>query len=229
MSYSQNNWKKGDVITSSKLNNIEQGIANIADTVDGNTTQLTNIANDISEIKTSVAENTKDDTVTTRLDALEEDVVKASVTGDGVKAQSTYNLVTNKVVKGKVTSIVWNEESGGGVQVKNTDANIISFIGVNNGQNDNDIWGQFYAKYITTSGSQTKNLGTRVNFTNHGVYYTKNKTSGAYTDDDELVTLATVKALEERIAALEAKLNTDKTGDPDIVINDGDDPVDDEF
>ena len=91
-------------------------------------------------------------------------------------------------------------------------SNIISFIGVNNGQNDNDIWAQFYAKFITNNqaAGQTANLGTRVNFTNHGVYYTKDKTSGAYTADDELITVGGVNALLDalltRIATLEEKV-----------------------
>src|SRR5574344_387768 len=136
--YTKNEWRKGNTITSAKLNNIETGV-----------------------------ENANND----------------------------------------VTSSMWNESSGGGCQVKNTNANIISFIGVNNGQNDRDIWAQFYAKSINDADGQTKNLGTRVNFTNHGVYYTKDKTSGAYIADDELVTKSTTNALEARIAALEAKLN----------------------
>ena len=207
MSYSQNNWKKGDVITSSKLNNIEQGIVGIATAVDGNTTQLTAIASDISDIKESIETNgTGDTALAGRVDTLEEDALKKSVTSDKFNAQSQYNVVTHSYTKDGVTAKVWNEASGGGAQVTNTKANIISFIGVNNGEGDNDIWGQFYAKYINNADGQTKNLGTRVNFTNHGVYYTKNKTSGAYTDDDELVTVGTINALVARIAELEAKV-----------------------
>ena len=171
--YTKNEWRKGNTITSAKLNNIETGVENANNDV----TTLTN------------------------------DTVRKSVTTDGTQAQSQYNLVTNKITTGDVTSTMWNESSGGGCQVKNTNANIISFIGVNNGQNDRDIWAQFYAKFINDADGQTKNLGTRVNFTNHGVYYTKDKTSGDYTADDELVTKSTTNVLEARIAALEAKLN----------------------
>lgn len=202
--YTPNTWSKGDKITSAKLNNIETGISNTLAVANSNSDKLNNIQASIEELAaqgdtTALAE---------KVTALETNAVSKAITNDGVKAQTNYNLVTNKVVTGNVTSTVWNESSGGGVQVKNTDANIISFIGVNNGQNDNNIWAQFYAKYINNNSSkgQVKNSGTRVNFTQDGVFYTKGKTSGAYTESDELVTKATTDQLLQRIAALEARI-----------------------
>lgn len=202
--YTPNTWSKGDKITSAKLNNIETGISNTLAVANSNSDKLDNIQASIEELAaqgdtTALAE---------KVTALETNAVSKAITNDGVKAQTNYNLVTNKVVTGNVTSTVWNESSGGGVQVKNTDANIISFIGVNNGQNDNNIWAQFYAKYINNNSSkgQVKNSGTRVNFTQDGVFYTKGKTSGAYTESDELVTKATTDQLLQRIAALEARI-----------------------
>lgn len=181
--YTKNTWQKGNTITSAKLNNIETGVENA-------TNDVTTVADDVT--------------------TLASDTVRKSVTTNGTQAQTQYNLVTNKITSNNVTSTVWNESSGGGVQVKNTNANIISFIGVNDGHGNNDIWAQFYAKYINNDAEkgQVQNSGTRVNFTNHGVYYTKDKTSGAYTAEDELVTKATINALEARIAALEAKMNS---------------------
>lgn len=186
--YSKNQWSAGDVITSAKLNNLENGIDVAAD-------EIAAVANDVSTLSETVT-------------ALSNNVVQKSVAATGTQAQSQYNLVTNKITSGNVTSTVWNEESGGGFQVKNTEANVISFIGVNNGAGDNNIWAQFYGKYITNDPAkgQVANSGTRINFTNDGVYYTRGKTSGAFTADDELVTKATVNALEARVAALEAKL-----------------------
>lgn len=202
--YTPNTWSKGDKITSAKLNNIETGISDTLAVANSNSDKLDNIQASIEELAaqgdtTALAE---------KVTALETNAVSKAITNDGVKAQTNYNLVTNKVVTGNVTSTVWNESSGGGVQVKNTDANIISFIGVNNGQNDNNIWAQFYAKYINNNSSkgQVKNSGTRVNFTQDGVFYTKGKTSGAYTESDELVTKATTDQLLQRIAALEARI-----------------------
>ena len=202
--YTPNTWSKGDKITSAKLNNIETGISDTLAVANSNSDKLDNIQSSIEEL----AAQGDTTALTERVTALETNAVSKTITNDGVKAQTNYNLVTNKVVTGNVTSIVWNESSGGGVQVKNTDANIISFIGVNNGQNDNNIWAQFYAKYINNNSSkgQVKNSGTRVNFTQDGVFYTKGKTSGAYTESDELVTKATTDQLLQRIAALEARI-----------------------
>lgn len=202
--YTPNTWSKGDKITSAKLNNIETGITNTLAVANSNSDKLDNIQASIEEL------SAQGDTtaLTERVTTLETNAVSKAITNDGVKAQTNYNLVTNKVVTGNVTSTVWNESSGGGVQVKNTDANIISFIGVNNGQDDNNIWAQFYAKYINNNSSkgQVKNSGTRVNFTQDGVFYTKGKTSGAYTESDELVTKATTDQLLQRITELEARI-----------------------
>lgn len=211
--YNSTEWKKGDKITSSKLNNIESGIANTLEVANSNSTKLDNIQSDITAL-TEAVDNLPGEhsALNDRVAAVEENFVSKAETTTGTNAQSKYNLVTNKVTTGNVVSTVWNEASGGGVQVKNPDANIVSFIGVNNGQNDNDIWAQFYAKFIANNqaAGQTANLGTRVNFTNHGVYYTKDKTSGAYTADDELITVGGVNALLDalltRIATLEEKV-----------------------
>ena len=207
--YNSTEWKKGDKITSSKLNNIESGIANTLEVANSNSTKLDNIQSDITAL-TEAVDNLPGEhsALNDRVAAVEENFVSKAETATGTNAQSKYNLVTNKVTTGNVVSTVWNEASGGGVQVKNPDANIISFIGVNNGQNDNDIWAQFYAKYINANSSkgQVKNSGTRVNFTQDGVFYTRGKTSGAYTESDELVTKATTDQLLQRITELEARI-----------------------
>ena len=202
--YTPNTWSKGDKITSAKLNNIETGISDTLAVANSNSDKLDNIQASIEEL----AAQGDTTALTERVTTLETNAVSKTITNDGVKAQTNYNLVTNKVVTGNVTSTVWNESSGGGVQVKNTDANIISFIGVNNGQDDNNIWAQFYAKYINANSSkgQVKNSGTRVNFTQDGVFYTRGKTSGAYTESDELVTKATTDQLLQRITELEARI-----------------------
>lgn len=202
--YTPNTWSKGDKITSAKLNNIENGISDTLAVANSNSDKLDNIQASIEEL----AAQGDTTALTERVTTLETNAVSKTITNDGVKAQTNYNLVTNKVVTGNVTSTVWNESSGGGVQVKNTDANIISFIGVNNGQDDNNIWAQFYAKYINNNSSkgQVKNSGTRVNFTQDGVFYTRGKTSGAYAESDELVTKATTDQLLQRITELEARI-----------------------
>lgn len=61
MSYTKNNWSRGDVISSAKLNNIESGIETIATNTDSIVEQLTtaveqiaNVASDITNIKSSI-------------------------------------------------------------------------------------------------------------------------------------------------------------------------------
>lgn len=77
---------------------------------------------------------------------------------------------------------IWNESDGGGVQFTHNDGTR-SFTGVNDGGKDG-ITGQLYS--VDTKNG---NLGTRLNMTNNGFFYTNGKTSAtAYTADDELAT-----------------------------------------
>jgi len=118
-----------------------------------------------------------------RVTTLEDDHVSKAQLKNGFKAQSDYNVVTYKYTKADGSySQVWNEESGGGTQVYDKTSDIISYIGTNVGRGSDDIWGQFYAKVKST------NVGTRMNFTNHGVYMTIDKANSDYTEDDLLVT-----------------------------------------
>lgn len=119
----------------------------------------------------------------TKVGNIEQDYVSKTDTKNAFKAQSLYNLVTYKYTDTDGSySQVWNETSGGGLMYYDKTSDIKSFIGVNNGRESDDIWAQFYAKVVAT------NIGTRMNFTNHGVYMTIDKANGSYTEDDLLVT-----------------------------------------
>ena len=140
------------------------------------------------------------------VDAVTKTQLSGLVAVNGVNATSAqHKIVTQKNGK-NITSMVWNEASGGGLQMKNEDAGFVSFIGVNNGaaQGENDIWGQFYGKRLDN------NTGTRVNFTTNGVFMTIGKSNGSYTDGDLLMTKSAVNDLlatyVERIAELESKV-----------------------
>lgn len=70
MAYTKNNWAKGDVITSAKLNNIETGIATIATNTDTINAAVNTIATKIDNISTKIeaieaATTTNRDAVTT--------------------------------------------------------------------------------------------------------------------------------------------------------------------
>ena len=159
-----------------------------------------------------------------RLTILEANFVSKAVTTDQFRAQSAYNLVTYKFVTDKAESMVWNESDGGGVMFTNKDLKIKSFLGVNNGGKSGGIWAQFYAKNTET------NVGTRVNFTDVGVFYTKNMDNSSFTADDEVITkkdlnaaigeiqppvdndAAEIDALKAQIAVLTNVINAKKVG-----------------
>ena len=75
---------------------------------------------------------------------------------------------------------VWNESDGGGVRFENNDGTK-SFIGCND-EGAGGIAAQIYAKNGTT------NVGTRINVTTTGIYYTNGKTNGSFTAGDEIAT-----------------------------------------
>lgn len=87
---------------------------------------------------------------------------------------------------------MFNETDGGGAKFEHTDGTW-SFVGVNDG-GANGLAGQIYAVDKDTK------LGTRINVTKTGIYYTKGKTSYSQMDaDDEIATLANIKSLGDAL------------------------------
>ena len=101
---------------------------------------------------------------------------------------------------------LWNESDGGGSQYKNASADIISYVGTNDGSAD-DICVQIYSKFQNGTGG-TKNSGTRLNVNPNKIYYTKgtNTSANGGSEDNELAVVGDVKALLARIEELEAKV-----------------------
>ena len=85
-------------------------------------------------------------------------------------------------------SQMFNESDGGGSIVFDKTANIISFIGAN--LEEGQAAGNSAVNIQIYSKDKTTNEGTRLNVSAQGIYYTKNRTNGAYTSSDELVTKA---------------------------------------
>ena len=143
------------------------------------------VTNKISEIEIpDVSEFVKSSDVETAISAAGH--VKASelnglVSVNGVNAPSAQHKVITQSNNKNLTALLFNESDGGGSQFKNEAVGKISFIGVNNGADDNEIWVQGYAKNIST------NIGTRLTLTTEGMYYTKNQANGSYTADDEII------------------------------------------
>ena len=105
---------------------------------------------------------------------------------------------TNTNSRGSIAKI-WNESDGGGTQFTDNSSNIVSFVGVNEGSRDGNIYVQIYSKNKST------NSGVRVNFNPDGAFYTVG-TSKTWTNGDEIATLKDLEALEDRISSLEDKL-----------------------
>lgn len=120
------------------------------------------------------------------------DLVDTYTAGDGIKIQNNIIAVENRTVEvlngPNGTARIWNESDGGGVQFTHNDGTR-SFTGVNDGGKDG-ITGHLYS--VDTKNG---NLGTRLNMTNDGFFYTKGKTSAmAYTAADELATKGDITA-----------------------------------
>jgi len=129
MAYTKNNWARGDVITSAKLNNIETGIATIASTTDTINDAVNTISTKIDNLTTTVESigaatltnggavttlNTTVDNISSSLTSLNEGVngLNAAVTAGDSKAdvkigilESTIQLLTEKLAKLSKTNV----------------------------------------------------------------------------------------------------------------------------
>lgn len=129
MAYTKNNWARGDVITSAKLNNIETGIATIAATTDTINDSVNTISTKIDNITTSIESigeaatnngaavstlNTTVEGISSNLTSLNDSVggLNAAInTGDSkadVKIgilESTIQLLTEKLAKLSKTNV----------------------------------------------------------------------------------------------------------------------------
>ena len=210
-----------------KISTIEENITAIQSDVSGHTASIAAVSEmaaenetAISTLNTQIASNAESISLTQdRVSTLENAgyLTKNSFSqglyrlqGDTSTTSAKHTIVTKKNGK-NITSMIWNESSGGGSMFTNEDAGKKSFIGVNNGDGDNEIWLQGYAKNISS------NIGTRITLSTEGFYYTKNQANGSYNAGNEVVTqseLAPVGAkvnsaydyFLERIAGLEMKI-----------------------
>ena len=94
------------------------------------------------------------------------------------------------------TAMIWNESDGGGVMFTDNTSNIVSFVGVNEGSRDGDLYVQIYSKDNTT------NNGVRLNFNPNGAFYTVGARR-PWTADDEIATKGDLADLIARVEALE--------------------------
>ena len=87
-------------------------------------------------------------------------------------------------------ALMFNENDGGGAKFEHNDGTM-SFCGVNDGGKDG-IAGQLYV--VNKDADSGKYVGTRLNMTKDGFFYTANKNSASFTADDEIATKGDISA-----------------------------------
>lgn len=118
---------------------------------------------------------------------------------------SLYNKVINS---SNNASLLFNESDGGGAQFTNNSKNVISYVGVNE-DDDNGVCVQIYSKYLNDNADaeQVKNKGTRLNVNPKGMYYTKGRINGAFDASEELATINDVANEQSRAEQAEVALS----------------------
>ena len=134
------------------------------------------------------------------------------------------NILRNNMLYNKYTNnngsyaLLFNESDGGGSQYYNKNADILSYIGTNDG-GENDVCVQLYSKSKDgLISGYAANEGVRININPHGAYYTKGtntSTTGGNTLN-EIATKADIYALQQIIGELQAALAqaVDASGNP---------------
>lgn len=107
--------------------------------------------------------------------------------------QPDLSNFVQKVIEGSNgRALIFNESDGGGAKFEHKDGTM-SFTGVNDGGEDG-ITGQLYTIKKDANG---KNVGTRLNMTLNGFYYTNGANSSAFTADDEIATKGDISAISD--------------------------------
>lgn len=95
-----------------------------------------------------------------------------------------------KVIQGSNgKALIFNEDDGGGAKFEHI-SGVNSFVGVNDG-GETGITGQLYTVKKDANG---KNVGTRLNMTLNGFYYTNGANSSAFSELDEIATKRDVQS-----------------------------------
>lgn len=141
---------------------------------------------------------------------------------DDALSSTSTNAVQNKVVKAALDkkvdrlienadgskALIFNEADGGGAKFEHQDGTW-SFAGVNSG-GENGLTGQLY-----TVDHGNGNLGTRLNMTLNGFYYTKNKNNATFEASDELATIRDVESASGSAASKTVYLVDTSAGQSD--------------
>lgn len=162
------------------------------------------------------------DSITTKLSETSDTVYEniMSKIWSNTKQDSSGYFTTRLVNADNSYAQIFNESDGGGAMFYKKSKNIISFVGVNDGDGDG-ICVQIYSKYKDDvedpnnpgTYSEIKNNGARLNVNPNGIYYTKgtNLTATGGTANSELAVKGDVKALRDKIVSLETLVSTLQT------------------
>lgn len=107
---------------------------------------------------------------------------------DGEVQQKLDQKVDTVITNNGNRALVFNESDGGGAKFEHADGTL-SFVGVNDG-GENGMTGQLYS----VKQVEGKYVGTRLNMTSDGFFYTNGANSPAYTANDEIATKGDVAA-----------------------------------
>ena len=99
----------------------------------------------------------------------------------------TLPFTQQEIIGANGKATMFNESDGGGSMFTHNDGSI-AYVGTNDG-GENGLTGQLYTVKKDANG---KNVGTRLNMTLNGFYYTNGANSAAFTADDELATLGDI-------------------------------------
>lgn len=108
--------------------------------------------------------------------------IENPTSGDIPRFSITLPFVEREIQGTNGKALIFNEADGGGAKFEHKN-NLASFVGVNDGA-EGEIAAQIYA----VKKVDGKNVGSRINVTTNGIYYTSGKNSAAYSADDEIAT-----------------------------------------
>lgn len=161
----------------------------------------------ISKVKNEVVSDAiKENLGVTDMSGLATDEEITAMLRDYVKTTDIFQngyFYTKKENNDGSFALLWNEYDGGGSQYYNKTADMISYVGTNDGNADN-IAVQIYSKYRDGLNGNTKNSGVRINVNPNGAYYTKgtNTSANGGSVNNEIAVKGDIEALRQLISAL---------------------------
>ena len=184
------------------LNNLtKQLVQNIGAVNDAKISKATE--DTLKEVKdTVVAEAVKESLAIDNIESLATDEEINTKLADYVKTSDIFKngyFYTKYSHSNGSHALIWNESDGGGSQYFNKAANLVSYVGTNDGgTGSNDISVQIYSVDNTTK------VGSRLNTNPYGIYYVKGGPGQGNPSDREVAVKADIDALINRIEALES-------------------------